>query len=135
MAFAFLFAVVVVFVLVVALAFLFTVVVVFVLVVAFAFLFSVVVVLVLVVALAFLLTVVVVPVLVVAFAFLLSVVVVLVIILGVRQALGEGAQVHIVGQLQHRTLGAALKVVFHRSQIGPDDHHQVRLGRLADVAG
>ena len=111
------------------------VVVVLVLVVAFALFVAVVVVLVLVVALAFLVAVVVVLVLVVALAFLLAVVVVFVIILGVRQPFGEGSQVHIVGQLQHRALGTALKVVFHRSQIGPDDHNQVRLGSLADVAG
>ena len=86
-------------------------------------------------AFAFFLTVVVVLVLVVAFAFFLTVVVVFVIILGVRQPLGERSQVHVVGQFQHRALGAALEVVFHRSQISSDDHHQVRFGCLADVTG
>ena len=99
--------------------------------------------LVLVVVLALVLVVVLALILVVVFALVLVVVLalvlvvmlafVLVLILGVRQALREGSQVHVVGQLQDCAPGAALKVLLHRRQSGSDDHEQIRLCRLADV--
>ena len=69
----------------------------------------------------------------VVFAFFL-VFVAVVIVLGVSQALREGTQGHVVCQLEDVALGAALKILLDRTQLGADDHEQVRLRCLADVA-
>ena len=91
--------------------------------------------LVLVVVLTLVLVVVLTLVLVVVVAFLLLVMLAFpfVLILCVRQTLGEGPKVHVVGQLQDCALCAAFKVLLHRRQPGSHDHEQICFRRLADV--
>ena len=130
---AFLVAVVVTFLVAVVVAFLVAVVVAFLLVTMVFVLVAMVVVFVLVTVVVFALFLILVGV-VLALVLVVALVLLVVIVLSMCQTLGEGPQVHVMGQLQDCALCAVLKVLLHRRQSGSHDHQQIRFRRLADVA-